>query len=255
MDSVTGVATSATVAGDLRTGTVLGLTNGRSYLLTVVATNAVGSSPSSAATAVTPFAAPGAPTVGRATGGNAAATVTWTAPGSNGGAAITGYTLNAVNPTSGAVLATAQVDGSQTSGTVTGLVNGKSYAVTVTANNGLAGPASGRSNTVVPITVTATPLAYSFGGNASDAVISATAWWKTPATNGGSPITGFRVTTYQYSGSTLVSTQVSPVQPGSSRKLAVEGLVKNATYRFTVTAINGAGASAPSALTDLATAR
>ncbi|MGA1581468.1 MAG: fibronectin type III domain-containing protein [Luminiphilus sp.] len=79
--------------------TVTGLTNGTAYTFTVTATNSAGtsnpsvaSSPVTAAAAVT---APGVPTGVTATAGNAQATVSWTAPSSNG-SAVTGYTATAV---------------------------------------------------------------------------------------------------------------------------------------------------------------
>ena len=82
--------------------TVTGLTNGTAYTFTVAAINSVGTGPASAASnSVTPapvVTVPGAPTIGTATAGNASATVTWTAPASNGGSAITGYVIT---PSSG----------------------------------------------------------------------------------------------------------------------------------------------------------
>jgi hypothetical protein len=133
--------------------TVSGLTNGVSYTFTVTATNAIGTSPSSAASnAVTPEAptAPAAPTAVAASGGNASATVTWTAP-ANGGSPITSYT---VTPYLGAAAQTATtVTGSPpvTSTTVPGLTNGQTYTFTVTATNAVGtGPPSSASNAVTP---------------------------------------------------------------------------------------------------------
>src|SRR5439155_24392358 len=113
---------SATATGT--SATLTGLTNGTAYTFTVVASNAVGNSaPSVASNSVTPVApatVPGAPTAVTATAGNASATVSWTAPPSDGGSAITSYTV-----TSSPASASATVAG--TSATLTGLTNGTAY--------------------------------------------------------------------------------------------------------------------------------
>ncbi len=87
---------------------------------------------------------PGAPTVGTATAGNQQASVAFTAPASNGGATITGYTVTS-NP--GSITAT----GSASPVTVSGLANGTAYTFYVTATNSVgAGVASAASNSVTP---------------------------------------------------------------------------------------------------------
>ena len=99
-----------------------------------------------------PATAPAAPTNVTASGGNASATVSWTAP-SDGGTPITSYT---VTPFVGATAQTpTTVTGSPpaTSVTVTGLTNGTSYTFTVSATNAVGtGPASSASNAVTPST-------------------------------------------------------------------------------------------------------
>ena len=75
--------------------------------------------------------APGAPTIGTATAGNGKATVPFTAPASNGGDAITGYTVTS-NP--GGFTGT----GAASPIDVNGLANGTAYTFTVTATNGVA---------------------------------------------------------------------------------------------------------------------
>jgi len=91
---------------------------------------------------------PGAPTIGTATAGNASATVTWTAPASNGGSAITGYLIT---PYLWGKAQKAITVGNVTSFTVTGLHNWNLYNFTVAAINGVGtGSASAQSNIVVP---------------------------------------------------------------------------------------------------------
>ena len=90
---------------------------------------------------------PGAPTIGTATMGNAQASVAFTAPGSNGGSAITSYTATS---TPGSFTGTLTQSGSGTI-TVTGLTNGTAYTFTVTATNATGtGAASAASNSVTP---------------------------------------------------------------------------------------------------------
>jgi len=83
--------TLAQAAGD--TITVIGLTNGTAYTFNVTASNAMGTSgPSLDSSPVTPARAPDAPTNVNAVARNEQAKVTFDAPISNGGSAITGYT-------------------------------------------------------------------------------------------------------------------------------------------------------------------
>jgi hypothetical protein len=87
---------------------------------------------------------PDAPTIGTATGGNAQASVTFTAPADTGGTAITGYT---VTSSPGGLTGT----GGSSPIVVTGLTNGTAYTFTVTATNAQGtSAASAASNSVTP---------------------------------------------------------------------------------------------------------
>jgi hypothetical protein len=95
---------------------------------------------------------PGAPTIGTATAGDSSATVTWTAPGSDGGSPVTGYKVRVLDATTsqqiGALL---DAPASATSLVVNGLSNGTSYTFQVAAVNSVGtGQMSASSNTVTP---------------------------------------------------------------------------------------------------------
>jgi hypothetical protein len=209
------------------------------YMLFIVNKKGVPSISTQLSLSPTPTA-PAAPTGVSATGGEGAATVTWTAP-SPGTSPITSYT---VTPYIGSTAQSSTVvNGSPpaTSATITGLKNGTTYTFTVTATNAVgSGPASEKSNAVTPSapTAPAAPVApTATPGNAS-----ATVTWSAPANNG-SPITSYTVTPYL--GSTAEpATKISGSPPATSA--TITGLTNGATYTFTVTATNAIGSGAPS---------
>ena len=174
--AITGYTVTSSPAGgtDTNAGStslshvITGLTNGTAYTFTVTATNSVGtSSASTASSAVTPATPPGAPTSVAAVRGPGEAVVSFLAPVSNGGAAITSYT---VTSSPGGVTAT----GASSPITITGLTNGTSYTFTVTATNAVGtGSASSASNAITP---TAASLAgVNFGATGGVVQVLATA--------------------------------------------------------------------------------
>ena len=129
-------ATSGSAAGSCTTSgaatvtcDIESLTNGTAYSVTLVATNSAGNSNASAAASGTPATTPGAPSGVSGTAGNAQVVVSWTAPQSNGGSAITAYQV--ISTPDGKACAPA--DGTTTTCTVTGLTNGTAYTFRVTA--------------------------------------------------------------------------------------------------------------------------
>lgn len=234
---------SQTIFGDVTSGVITGLTNGVTYTFTVKATNAASlTSPASVKSnpvvpgGGTPATAPGAPTGVTATAADQGATVSWTPPASDGGAAITEYRIN-VKPGTASLKVTAPA----TSAFVGSLTNGIEYTFIVQAQNAMGnGPWSDPSNPVVPgggspatvpgapTNVTATP-----GDN------QATVTWAAPADDGGSAITEYRVNVQPGTASVVVTA------PATSTVFT--GLGGGDPVTFTVKAINAVGQSVPSA--------
>lgn len=115
------------------------------------------------ATTGTAATAPGAPTITGVTAGSGQVTVAFNPPASNGGAAVSSYTVTA---SPGGATAT----GPASPITVGGLTNGTAYTFTVTAANSAGtGPASAASSSATPAAASAPPPA---AGTSTPAT-----WW------------------------------------------------------------------------------
>jgi hypothetical protein len=177
------------------------------------------------ALAATPApAAPGAPTGLTAAPGDGTATLSWSAPGSDGGSPVTAYVIEGGPGPSQSV--------SGLTGTVSGLTDGTAYSFSVHAQNAVGdGPAA---------TVTVTPqgavpgapggLTTSYG----DGFIALS--WSAPAAAGGSPVTGYRV--YLGTSSSFASFKEFTTSGPSFRTTDVQN---GSTYFIKVTAVNAAG--------------
>ena len=142
-----GASYTVTVSGITGTGTIRVNLNASTNIADGVGNTGPAAYASGSTHNVAIPTAPSAPTIGTATPGDAQAHVTFTAPGNNGGSAITTYTAIA-NP--GGAFGTCAGPAACTA-TVTGLTNGDAYTFTVTATNAIGtSAASGPSNSVTP---------------------------------------------------------------------------------------------------------
>jgi hypothetical protein len=124
-----------------------GLSAGTGYSYTVLATNSAGDGPTAAVSTTTLATVPSAPTSFSASAASSSSiNLSWGAPSSNGGAAVTSYTLKRG--------ATTIYSGGGTSFTDTGLSPATGYSYTVLANNsagaGATASASATTSAAVP---------------------------------------------------------------------------------------------------------
>jgi len=239
---VTWTVLTASTGSSSTSYTATGLTNGSAYAFRVSAVNAVGTGTASATASATPDVVPGAPTSVATTSTHAEATVSWVAPASNGGTAVTGFTVAwTSNAVQGMTAGSAMAAAGTTSYRLTGLVNGVTYAFTVTATNAAGNGAASTSVAAVP---------YTGAGSPSNLVANALAGgqvnltWSPPGNNGGTGLTGYRIERRVEGGEWAVL--VSNTSSTLTSHLAI-GLDPTISYEFQVSAWNAAGMGALSA--------
>ena len=170
--------------------TVTGLTNGTAYTFKAQAVNGAGNSEESDdSDAVTPATTPAKPSAPTLTHGDQQLAVSWSAPDDNG-SAITDYDVQ-YSSDSGATWTewNASDDSTTTSATITGLTNGTGYQVQVRATNGVGDSDWSDSATATPSDKPGKPTITAVIPTGGCIIVR----WEAPARDGGSPITGYKV--------------------------------------------------------------
>jgi hypothetical protein len=179
--------------------------------------------------------APTAPTSLVATPGDRIATISFTAPSSSGGAAITNYSygISSSNSTSGLTFVELNPVKTSSPVTVANLANGTTYYVFLKAINSAGSSEASTSVMVTPATTPSAPTSLSCGSPCSSNISF------TAGSNGGSAITNYK---YSINGGEYIA--LSPSDATSP--ISIPGLIKGVSYTLNLKAVNSLGESSAS---------
>ena len=241
--------TSNTTTTYAHTGLASGDT--RHYRVSAINTNGTGV-PSNVDSATTGTSVPGAPTGLTATAsGTTAIDLSWSAPGSTGGSAITGYKIE-VSSDGGSSWSDLVANTSNTTTTYahTGLASGdtRHYRVSAINTNGTGVP----SNVDSATTGTSVPGAPTGLTATASGATQIDLSWSAPASTGGSAITGYRIEVSP-NGTSGWTDQVANTN-STATTYAHTGLAAGDTRHYRVSAINAVGTSDASDSDDTTTA-
>ncbi|MGR3912918.1 MAG: fibronectin type III domain-containing protein, partial [Gammaproteobacteria bacterium] len=226
---------------------VPGLTNGTTYSVQVAAENSNGIGEWASQNGAPMPVPPGMPQSVTSAISSQTLTLSWAAPASDGGAAISDYIVRWkdtnlliwTNPPG----STGESAGADLSHTLSGLSNGTRYLVQVAAVNSAGTGAWSASHQNTPKAVPSMPrnLAVTGGGGRLNLR------WTAPAGDGGSAITGYAVRWAEGAGSSawVIPPGASGDATGSTAtNYALDGLKSATTYEVQIAARNRAGISA-----------
>lgn len=173
---------------------------------------------------------PSAPAISSVVAGDTTATVYFTAPIVNGGSAVTKYVLRSSSGRS--------VEGTSSPITMTGLTNGSAVTFTISAVNAAGtGTPSSESTSVTPTNTAKPTVPTNVKVVVGDGTLTLS--WGVPASDGGSPVTGYRIARdgVDTTGYGIYTADLA----ATARSQMFTALVNGSTYNLTVAAINANG--------------
>ncbi|HJU13103.1 MAG TPA: fibronectin type III domain-containing protein [Candidatus Nitrosotalea sp.] len=194
-------------------------------------------------------ATPVPPTNLQADGRNNMVSLSWQVPSSNGGSPITNYKIYR-SASSGTETLLAQI-GNVTAYNDTSVGPGQTYFYRVTASNSFGESSPSNEASATTMTSVTAPLApvglVATAASSSEINLS----WAAPSSDGGSPITGYKIERSANGGSTW--SLIVPDTALTSTTYSDAGLAAGKAYEYRVSAINSLGTSLPSNVANVTT--
>jgi hypothetical protein len=233
------VGDEITIADATSTYDVTGLSKSATYSFSVATRNVYGWGAVSSVTALMAVA-PSAPRslVATTTGGSVI-DLSWTAPSTDGGVAISDYVVEYATGSSAWSVFTDGV-ATATSARVTGLTSGSSYRFRVSAKNAVN---TGVASNIAEATTWSVPAAPSALTATVLSTTSIRLTWTAPASNGGNAVRDYRIE-YSTDNASTWNTYTDEVSTATTATLT--SLTPVTTYQFRVFAENGVNAGAVS---------
>ena len=213
----------------------------RHYRVSAINTNGTGD-PSNVDSATTATSAPGAPTGLTATAsGTTQIDLSWTAPGSTGGSAITGYKIEVAPDGTSWTDLVADTSNTTTTYAHTGLTAGdtRHYRVSAINTNGTGDPSNVDSATAAA-TAPGAPTGLTATASGTTQINLS---WTAPGSTGGSAITGYKI---EVSPDGTSWTDLVADTSNTTTTYAHTGLTAGDTRHYRVSAINTNGTGDPS---------
>ncbi|RJQ24382.1 fibronectin type III domain-containing protein [Candidatus Parcubacteria bacterium] len=217
-----------------------GLTSGQLYVYRVSAINSVGTGSTSSESSATPTSSSSASTPGTPTGLTATAAsptqinLSWNAPSSNGGSAITGYKIEVKSGSGSYTTLVSNTQSTATSFSHTGLTTGTTYYYRVSAINAIGTGASTEASAVPKETTTPTLTATAVSPT------SITLSWVPPSQTYKQAITGYKI---QEKIATDTFVTIEERTSSTVTTYTITGLTTGDTYTYVVSAHFSLGAS------------